>query len=489
MAFRSIAVAALCVGQAAAQSCPAGHSVSHGAEHTCLPDPCNVGRIKSPPNGNMGTCESREFEFVAVRHNPDATAMDINSMIGSLGTIGIPFDSWSESQALEFNDGAVFWSDPSAGPANAAQIAQITVPNGHIFRAVLSFQGHTLRNCHDVTSDSQDGCEGQNSWQEKNVEFSNQVRYNYQEYARVTPVVTHVATDGVAGFTTYHLKIYLKGDAQNVYAAYGDSEEPGHLPASYQEAAPFGADIGGTHAAFYEYQPGAQYDSFLTIGHMDMEHPDILDDVKMLVSGESCELGCNSGYSAVGEQPSCFAGEVTNSVQCVRRDGARLPTPTPSAASGKPARVQPTPPVRHVDPKPPAVVVTSEAPTTPDSEEVMQEVPDLKSEELSTEVPLLPTFVVVGAVSTIVVLGMLLFVATKSHWENDRIMAAVKFWRCRRATGVSPAAAAPTTQTFDKEQPRASQDEIAAGSGLFTTETAANNAAPNPLFSGFTIGE
>merc|ERR1711871_1746999 len=59
-----------------------------------------------------------------------------------------------------------------------------------------------------------------------------------------------------------------------------------------------------------------QYDSFITIGEIDMEHPDIIDNVRMLASGTGCELQCDDGYEIVGDQPTCTAGAVSYSAIC-----------------------------------------------------------------------------------------------------------------------------------------------------------------------------
>ena len=68
-------------------------------------------------------------------------------MEGALGEIGIPFSDWSADEEFTWNDGAVFWSDPEDPrvPTGSATVAQITVPTGSEFHAVLSFQGKTTR--------------------------------------------------------------------------------------------------------------------------------------------------------------------------------------------------------------------------------------------------------------------------------------------------------------------------------------------------------
>ena len=69
--------------------------------------------------------------------------------------------------------------------------------------------------------------------------------------------------------TTYRLSLDLGTDMANVYAIYGTADHPMSFPASYQEAAPFGVNIGGAHNSFFAIKSGAQYDSWLTVGQTE----------------------------------------------------------------------------------------------------------------------------------------------------------------------------------------------------------------------------
>ena len=51
----------------------------------------------------------------------------------------------------------------------------------------------------------------------------------------VTPIVTQVAADGVACFTTYQLSVSLSTDIHNIHSMYGDSENPMVIPAAFQQ--------------------------------------------------------------------------------------------------------------------------------------------------------------------------------------------------------------------------------------------------------------
>jgi len=65
---------------------------------------------------------------------------------GDIASIGINFDSWSETTPMAVSDGAVFWMDPLNAPQDPmtggpVQIGQITTPTGTTWNAVVSAQG------------------------------------------------------------------------------------------------------------------------------------------------------------------------------------------------------------------------------------------------------------------------------------------------------------------------------------------------------------
>jgi hypothetical protein len=62
-------------------------------------------------------------------------------------------------------------------------------------------------------------------------------------WANLKPFSLQTSTDGDG--TTYRLSLTLSGNAKNVYTIYGDESSALAMPASYQEAAPFGANLGG----------------------------------------------------------------------------------------------------------------------------------------------------------------------------------------------------------------------------------------------------
>jgi hypothetical protein len=96
----------------------------------------------------------------------------------------------------------------------------------------------------------------------------------------VTPVVTAIA-GAPGGWDTYQLSVTLSASAANVYTIYGNTDAPMSLPAAYQVATPFGADIGGVNPAFFAIANSAalgfaEFDSWLTVGMTDGSNPGAL---------------------------------------------------------------------------------------------------------------------------------------------------------------------------------------------------------------------
>ena len=78
-----------------------------------------------------------------------------------------------------------------------------------------------------------------------------------------------VATDGVAGHTTWRISAATGGEMQNMYAIFADSNHTVVLPPAFQVPAPFGADVGGTNPQLWSFKPETQYDSWLTVSADD----------------------------------------------------------------------------------------------------------------------------------------------------------------------------------------------------------------------------
>jgi hypothetical protein len=224
---------------------------------------------------------------------------------------------------------------------------QITVRNGEYFDATLNFQGRTNDgNCNAADDhDDHDACLS-HDWEERQVLFSTRpgvMKSTSGGYHFLTPSVAVVAgpshsQTGIAGYTTYMCIVQLKSnnDARNVYAIFGDATDPMLLPPAYQvRDQGFGADIGGTHHSLWTLVPESQFDSYLTLGTIDMDHPDILDNLHMLAHNENCSLACDAGYTPSGIQPNCVAGRLTNTFRCVGPADGSTPPPAP-VPTGKP---------------------------------------------------------------------------------------------------------------------------------------------------------
>lgn len=91
-----------------------------------------------------------------------------------------------------------------------------------------------------------------------------------------------VATDGISGYTTYHVSVTFGARAADVYALvraaqpppscaapplshqtpvrkqYGETGDGLDIPPAYQVAAPFGTNVGPTNPAFWPIMPDCQ---------------------------------------------------------------------------------------------------------------------------------------------------------------------------------------------------------------------------------------
>ena len=75
----------------------------------------------------------------------DGSAVGPSAPLGGLTTAGIDFDSWTEKQGLEANDGAIFFLDPDASRHDwPVTLAQFTVPTGTAFSGLLNARGKSM---------------------------------------------------------------------------------------------------------------------------------------------------------------------------------------------------------------------------------------------------------------------------------------------------------------------------------------------------------
>ena len=84
---------------------------------------------------------------------------------GEISAISIDFSRWNELTDLSVIDGAVFWMDPDAASSveqGATVVAQLTLPTGQGFTAVINAQGKNLVNSQATSR----------SWRKNNIVFS-----------------------------------------------------------------------------------------------------------------------------------------------------------------------------------------------------------------------------------------------------------------------------------------------------------------------------
>merc|ERR1740130_1049991 len=91
--------------------------------------------------------------------------------------------------------------------------------------------------------------------------------------------------------TTYQLGLTLSGNAANVYTIYGDGDTALEIPASYQEAAPFGANTGGVNPAFVDISASAAVDGWLSVGIVEGDAAGALGSVGIDFSAWTADAG------------------------------------------------------------------------------------------------------------------------------------------------------------------------------------------------------
>ena len=211
----------------------------------------------------------------------------------TLAMLGLDLNSWSNTQGVYTEDGAMFFMDPANGPTledrdgalgvgsdrGEVVVAQLTVPSESSFTVTMNAQGRTRGWAAKAKEDT--------NWNEESITFQigdevlsdshtmneppppDTYTTNYEDHA-VTPVVQTISTDAIAGHTTFRLALRLRGNAQDIYSIYGVKGHPLIIPAAFHNPAPFGVNVGGVSPAFFGMDmPNAaesEYDSWLTVG-------------------------------------------------------------------------------------------------------------------------------------------------------------------------------------------------------------------------------
>ena len=99
--------------------------------------------------------------------------------------------------------------------------------------------------------------------------------------------------------TTYQLGLELSGGAANVYTIYGDGDNSMEIPASYQEAAPFGANTGGVNPAFVDISASVGVDGWLSVGLAEGDSAGALGSVGIDFSAWTADAGLSISNGAV----------------------------------------------------------------------------------------------------------------------------------------------------------------------------------------------
>ena len=71
------------------------------------------------------------------------------------------------------------------------------------------------------------------------------------------------------------------------------------MPPSYQEAAPFGANVGGANPAFFAIMAGAEFDGWLTVGITSGDTVGALSSIGLDFDGWTASSGLTTDNGAV----------------------------------------------------------------------------------------------------------------------------------------------------------------------------------------------
>ena len=95
------------------------------------------------------------------------------------------------------------------------------------------------------------------------------------------------------------MTLTLTANAKNAYTIYGDEDNALTMPASYQEAAPFGANVGGANPAFFPIMAGAAFDGWLTVGITDGDTAGALSSIGLDFDAWTADAGISTDNGAV----------------------------------------------------------------------------------------------------------------------------------------------------------------------------------------------
>ena len=118
---------------------------------------------------------------------------------------------------------------------------------------------------------------------------------------------------------------------ENIYTIAGTVATPLQIPAAFQVAMPFGANIGGTNPAFWGILPDSQYDSWLTIGSDDGTRAGDISSIGIPFDGNSAwsetrGIWTNNGALFYMDPTTGAAGDVVLGQVTVREATQGTPT-------------------------------------------------------------------------------------------------------------------------------------------------------------------
>ena len=101
-------------------------------------------QVPAPFGGDVGGVNPAFFPMMPTAQYDSWISIGITN--GGAGEIGIPWSSWSETNGITADNGAVFWMDPNAAPGGVAPIVigQLTVRSGFSPLDIqMDAQGHS----------------------------------------------------------------------------------------------------------------------------------------------------------------------------------------------------------------------------------------------------------------------------------------------------------------------------------------------------------
>lgn len=100
-------------------------------------------QVPAPFGADIGGTNPLFFSIhPQAQHDSWITVGITEGSTNELATLGIDFQSWTESTPLFVEDGSCFWMDPHAAPGGDVVVGQVTVPSGSSGTVLMGMQGH-----------------------------------------------------------------------------------------------------------------------------------------------------------------------------------------------------------------------------------------------------------------------------------------------------------------------------------------------------------